>query len=263
VNGVVGNTLGPLRVPVGTSMAPQATTTATLEKNLGGNSAALNSTITKTLTVYDPSGNPNTVTCTLEKLTANTWQVTASGTGVVPTPANVTLTFDANGTIAAPIPAYEIEVTGPTGAVANVTFDFTGLTNYTGDATIAADTDGYKMGTLQSTTIDSNGNLVGRFDNGQSQILGQVALATCDNPAGLTKVGSNLFMESNNSGKVTADKPGTGGRGTLNPGTLEMANVDLANEFSNMIITQRGFQANSKIITVTDEMLQELANLKR
>jgi flagellar hook protein FlgE len=90
-----------------------------------------------------------------------------------------------------------------------------------------------------------------------------VAIANFNNPGGLTKTGDSLFTQSANSGEAQIGASGTGGRGSLNPGSLEMSNVDLAQEFSNMIITQRGFQANSKIISTTDEMLQELANLKR
>ena len=150
------------------------------------------------------------------------------------------------------------------GVAMSVNLDMSTLTQNSGESTVqATGTNGYTAGTLSSTTIDPSGIIVGRFSNGQSKNLGQVALATFNNPAGLNKVGENLFAESNNSGVAQVGTSGTGGRGKFNPGTLEMANVDLANEFSNMIITQRGFQANSKIITVTDEMLQELANLKR
>ncbi len=152
----------------------------------------------------------------------------------------------------------------PTGAnpmAINLDMD---ITQFGGSSTIqATGQNGYAAGTLDTTSIDPSGIIVGKFTNGQSQNLAQVALATFNNPAGLNKVGENLFAESNNSGVAQIGESGTGGRGKFNPGTLEMANVDLANEFSNMIITQRGFQANSKIITVTDEMLQELANLKR
>ncbi len=138
------------------------------------------------------------------------------------------------------------------------------LTQFGGATTIqAVNQDGYSSGTLDTTTIDPQGVIIGRFTNGQSKNLGQVALATFSNPAGLNKAGSSLFAESNNSGVAQVGTAGSGGRGKLSPGTLEMSNIDLAQEFSNMIITQRGFQSNSKIISSTDEMLQELANLKR
>lgn len=138
------------------------------------------------------------------------------------------------------------------------------LTLNGGESTIQAiDRDGYAAGTLDTTSIDPSGIIVGKFTNGQSKNLGQVALATFNNPSGLNKVGDNLFGKSTNSGEAQIGPSGSGGRGKFSPGSLEMANVDLAQEFSNMIITQRGFQANSKIITTTDQMLEELANLKR
>lgn len=154
----------------------------------------------------------------------------------------------------------------PTGGgnMVDIALNMATLSQYGGESTIQATaTDGYAAGTLDTKSIDTSGIIVGKFTNGKTMNLGQVALATFNNPGGLTKVGDNLFAESNNSGVAQVGKSNTGGRGSFTPGTLEMANVDLANEFSNMIITQRGFQANSKIITVTDEMLQDLANLKR
>ncbi len=184
-----------------------------------------------------------------------------AGMGTAPGSAS-SLTYVANYTTSA-----AVDLTfQPDGGAAlmTVAFDMSDLTQYGGNSTIQATSqNGYPAGTLDTTTIDPSGIIVGKFTNGQSQNLAQVALATFNNPAGLNKVGENLFAESNNSGVAQIGTTGTGGRGKFNPGTLEMANVDLANEFSNMIITQRGFQANSKIITVTDEMLEQLANLKR
>lgn len=154
----------------------------------------------------------------------------------------------------------------PTGGATamSVNLTMTGITQYGGASTVQAlSQDGYASGTLSETSTDPTGVIVGKFTNGQSKDLAQVALATFNNAAGLTKVGDSMFAESNNSGVAQIGTSGTGGRGTLNPGTLEMSNVDLAQEFSNMIITERGFQANSKIITTTDEMLQTLSDLKR
>lgn len=146
----------------------------------------------------------------------------------------------------------------------DVTLDFSALKQNGGATTVQAlEQDGYPAGELDRVTVDSSGVIQGQFTNGEFQTLAQVALATFNNPAGLTKAGSSLYSESNNSGVPQVGTTKTGGRGELSPGTLEMSNVDLAEEFSNMVITQRGFQANSRIITTTDEMLQELANLKR
>ncbi len=90
-----------------------------------------------------------------------------------------------------------------------------------------------------------------------------ITLADFDNPAGLEKIGSNMFIDTNNSGVPKYGQPSTGSFGSLNPGALEMSNVDLAKQFTEMITTQRGFQANSRVISTSDEILQELVNLKR
>lgn len=122
---------------------------------------------------------------------------------------------------------------------------------------------GNAAGSLKSFSVSANGEVVGVFTNGKSETLSTIQLADFDNPAGLMKMGNNLFSATNNSGAAKTGKPGAGSLGSLAPGALEMSNVDLSSEFTDMITTQRGFQANSRIITTTDEMLQELVNLKR
>ncbi|MBP2635817.1 MAG: flagellar hook protein FlgE [Firmicutes bacterium] len=158
----------------------------------------------------------------------------------------------------------------PTGGANPMTikYDLSTLTQYgnNGTSTIFySGNDGYAAGTLDlaKLTIDQSGVLIGGFTNGKSKNLAQLSLAVFNNPGGLNKAGSNLFSTTTNSGDPQIGTAGSGGRGTFSAGTLEMSNVDLAQQFSDMIITQRGFQANSKIITTTDEMLDLLANLKR
>ena len=122
---------------------------------------------------------------------------------------------------------------------------------------------GIPKGDLDSISIDENGILIGSYSNGLIRELGQIALARFENPPGLLKVGSTMFAKSVNSGDPVIRTANTGGLGGVRSNTLEMSNVDLSQEFTEMIITQRGFQANSRIITSADEMLQELVNLKR
>ncbi len=146
-----------------------------------------------------------------------------------------------------------------------VQLDMTKLTMYADDSSVKPlQVDGYKPGTLVTFSVGSDGILTGVYDNGRQQPLGRIGLATFANPAGLQKVGNNLFMATSNSGEFTnAVTPGSDGSGSIVPGTLEMSNVDLAKQFTEMIVTQRGFQANSRVITTSDEILQELTNLKR
>ena len=146
--------------------------------------------------------------------------------------------------------------------VTEPTANFTGLTQYSGSNSAYPTADGNVAGTLTSISVDTSGVITGTYTNGKNQFEAQVAVAQFTNSAGLTKTGNSLYAESNNSGPAnikTAPDLGL----TITPSALEMSNVDLANEFSEMIITQRGFQANSKIINVGDEMLETLVNMKR
>ncbi|UCG99980.1 MAG: flagellar hook-basal body complex protein, partial [Deltaproteobacteria bacterium] len=130
-------------------------------------------------------------------------------------------------------------------------------------STIFQSANGYGAGDLQSVNVGTDGAITGQYSNGQVIPLFRVALAKFQNNQGLFKVGGNLFRETRLSGQSITGKPGTGGLGSIAPNSLEQSNVDIAAEFVKMITTQRGFQANSKIITVTDQMLAELMNLKR
>jgi flagellar hook protein FlgE len=130
-------------------------------------------------------------------------------------------------------------------------------------STKAVTQDGYPMGYLESFKIDQNGEIVGVYSNGTNRAIGQVALASFTNPGGLEKAGENTYVVSNNSGDPRVDPAGVAGKGKIIAGTLEMSNVDLAEQFTDMIVTQRGFQANSRTITTADQMLQELLTLKR
>ncbi|MBP7262714.1 MAG: flagellar hook protein FlgE [Spirochaetia bacterium] len=123
--------------------------------------------------------------------------------------------------------------------------------------------DGYGMGYLENFKIDQSGVITAVYSNGSTRTIGQVALASFTNPNGLEKAGETNFLESNNSGMANIGPSGIAGKGKIIAGTLEMSNVDLAEQFTDMIVTQRGFQANSKTIQTSDQMLQELLTLKR
>ncbi|MDO5672849.1 MAG: flagellar hook protein FlgE [Actinomycetaceae bacterium] len=143
-------------------------------------------------------------------------------------------------------------------------FDLSGLTGFGGLSNFAVNTlDGNSAGTLTGFSVQSDGMMRGTFSNGDTRNIGKVAMASFSNPMGLEKAGSSYFIESGNSGQPQIGEPGTGSRGSMTGGAIEMSNVDLSQEFTNLILAQRGFQANSRVITTSDEILQELVNMKR
>ena len=146
----------------------------------------------------------------------------------------------------------------------NVEVNLSGLMQQADDFTVEGESrDGYPPGYLDSFAIDSNGIVTGQYTNGLEEEIAQIALASFANPSGLEREGGGLYQPSANSGDPDVGAAGAGGRGELAAGSLEMSNVDLSEEFTDMIRTQRGFQGNSTTITTSDEMLQELVNLTR
>ena len=123
--------------------------------------------------------------------------------------------------------------------------------------------EGISAGSIDTFNISSKGEVIGIYTNGERKVLQVLGLVDFDNPAGLEKIGSNLFRNTPNSGVPKYGAPSTGSFGAVTAGALEMSNVDLAAQFTDMITTQRGYQANSRVITTSDEILQELVNLKR
>jgi flagellar hook protein FlgE len=146
----------------------------------------------------------------------------------------------------------------------SIDLDFSDMTqNYRGMTADRDTVNGYKAGSLVDYNFDNTGTITGEYDNGKRQTIGQLAVADFNNPGGLATEGETLFRTSNNSGDANIGAPGSGGLGGIKAGALEMSNVDLAQQFTEMITAQRGFQSKSKIISTSDEMLQTLVNLKR
>ncbi|WP_273652272.1 flagellar hook protein FlgE [Cellulomonas fimi] len=252
VNGVV-DTNGPLvdlRVPAGTLMPAVATSTAAYEGNLDAD-AADGTTINRTIDVYDATGAARELELTFTK-SATGWSLTATdGTATVNAGA---MTFTAAGALTTPT----------TVTVGGVAVDLSTITGFSGIDSVKARTqNGQAAGVLQSFALGADGTITGAFSNGLKQTIGRLAIGSFTNPSGLEKAGGSLFRTSVNSGDAQVGAAGTGGRGTLAGGALEMSNVDLSSEFTSLIIAQRGFQANSRVITTSDEVLQELVNLKR
>jgi flagellar hook protein FlgE len=234
-----------------------------------------------TTRIYDSLGNPHTITTTISKTGINTWYWSAANElGMAMNNNTGTLSFDSTGKLTSGTPpamqwgSVAPPTAPPPGANSlAITLDFSDIRQnaerplaevYISPTEITSPfQDGYPAGTLQSFTIDKNGVVMGMFSNGQPRNLAQIAMANFTNPGGLTRSGDTVFQESNNSGPAQVGAAGKNGRGLVTPGAIEMSNVDLSQEFTDMIVTERGFQSNSRIITTSDEMLQELVNLKR
>ena len=176
-----------------------------------------------------------------------------------------TIYFNANGKLdkaKSEIPQISMQPKGSNKVMIDLNFDM--VTDYASDFTTKAESqDGYAMGLLEEIYFEEDGVIRGVYSNGQKQPIAQVALATFNNPAGLEVLGDNLYAYAPSSGLAVVTKAGVGNAGVIIPESLERSNVDISEEFTNMIVTQRAFQANSRIITTSDELLQEVVNLKR
>jgi flagellar hook protein FlgE len=230
------------------------------------------STYVTTVPIFDAQGKSFPVTLTFNKDSANTWNVAAT---MKPADGSVSLsmgdiTFNANGSYAAISGTLVMTITFPNTTTQDVNFNlgtsnaFTGVTQLSGNSSAAATSqDGYEAGFFLSVTVNSDGSVDALFTNGQTQTLDQMQLATFANPAGLEKQGKNLLLPSVASGDAVLRLPQTGSTGSIVSGALEGSNVDIAEEFTNMIINQRAFQANARTITTNDEVMQELVNIVR
>ena len=253
-----------LRLPVSTLMGAQASGSAVFEGNLPY-AAATGTTLNRQVDVFDGTGAPHSMNLAFTRVTGGTggnWTVTGTIAGTSSTVGPITVSFNTDGSLAA-VPSVTLPADAVVGTQA-ITVDLSSLTAFAGLETVAAASqDGRAAGGLQSFAINSDGTLLGSFSNGLKQSIGRVALGNFGNPSGLEKSGSSLYRPTVNSGDAQVGAAGAGGRGVLSGGSLEMSNVDLSAEFTNLIVAQRGFQANSRVITTSDEVLQELVNLKR
>ena len=268
LDGSADGKLTDIRISTGETFNPVATTEVQFANNLNVE-AADGAKITNTVEVYDSLGRLHALEITFTRnATPNSWgwsiAAPAGSSGILA--GNGTLTFDGTGTLISPstMPTVTIGMTGSAAANIVIDLDFSAVTGAAGESSISVPyRNGAPQGSLKSYSIDGAGNIVGEFSNGLIQNIGQVAMARFANPGGLTKVGNTAFAESNNSGLRQIGQAGTAGFGSIASSSLEMSNVDLSLEFTEMIVTQRGLQANSRIITTSDEVLQELVNLKR
>jgi len=235
---------------------------------------------TASITVYDSKGDTHTVSMVFSNIsTENTpnvwsWEAIIDDGDIVPSSGNKgTVRFNSDGSLG----VFSVEDGQPLTfdpgngtETMNVSLDagdqngFNGITQLRSPTTtVAKHQDGYAMGNLQTVSVDPTGTITGYFSNGVVQDLAQIALATFNNPSGLIRTADSLYESSANSGTPIKGAIGGGIQATINSGALEMSNVDLAHEFTNMIVAQRGFQANARVITTADNLLNEIVQLKR
>ena len=268
--------LGTIALPNGIS-TPQATTEVTMGINLDA-SAAVGDTFDTTVSVYDSVGNSVELNFNFVRA-ADRWDYyvvpsTGTATPAVGTPNE--FRFDASGNLVpgTSVPASadpQIVLTLP-GETLNIDWTILdaanasdgSITQYAGSSVKTSQTqDGYPSGMLQGISVDEDGIFTALYSNGTMSPFAQIAVADFASYAGLAKQGSNMFTSSLASGQPVISVPNTAGVGAIAPSSLEMSNVDLAQEFVALITTQRAFQANSKVITTSDEVLSELINIKR
>ena len=275
--------LAPIRIDAGVTASAFATQNIRTGVNLNASSATgASSVLTTPIQVYDSQGNTQTLTVTYTKTGTNAWDYSVTGPAGSTinggAAANGSIAFTASGALwtvngvaatAANNPALAI-AWGNGSAASNISFNLVnpdGSANVTqfsaASSTSSSFQDGYGAGSLRDLTVDQNGIISGTFTNGQVIALAQVALSSFYNMNGLVQTGNNHWGQSLASGSPTIGLANQGGRGGVLGSNLELSNVDVAGEFTKLILSQRGYQANSRIVTTTDELLQETLNLKR
>lgn len=293
-DGTVSGSIGDLVIPPSQTFEPQATTRIGLSANLNANSVTpaafdptsptTTSNFSTTVKVFDSLGNAHNVDVYFRQSSTGNWEwnAMADGGGIAGGTAGVgqviasgTMSFDTTGALAAQTTTSStVDWNGATPGQA-VTFNFgddiasggtgrTGITSYGAASNVTAiDSDGFGAGTLAGISVTSDGRVMGSFTNGEQRVVGQLALARFRSNQGLARAGNGLFSETVDSGQPLVGAAGSGGIGSVVAGSLEQSNVDLGQEFVNMIAFQRGYQANSKGVSTADEMLQDVIQMKR
>jgi len=282
-NGVLNTNAPPgnITIPTGTVQAPVATQNISFDLNLdaAATPGSSSGTFATSVTVYDSLGNSHVVTAsfTMDPTVAGQWNYSLS----VPdadvanppaTPLTGSITFDSNGNMVSPAAGTaspQLTVTGLADGASDLTINwnmFSGttprLTQYAQASSISAEAqDGSAAAQLVSVAVADGGQVLAQFSNGNQTVVGQLAMATIRNPNSLLAVGDNNYELSALSSLPAVGLPGTGGRGTVQGGAVESSTVDIATEFTNLIIYQRGYEANSKVVTTVDQLSQDTINL--
>lgn len=249
------------------SMDPSATTSFDFTGNIYSKS---DSKVTISADIYDSQGSSHTVTFYLEKTADNTWQINSDeiqvtdGSNISIGSDTFTLKFDDDGNL---VNGKEIKLSfTPEGmsTTQTVSIDLSAINQIDDDTDVKYENDdGHPAGSLESFSFSESGVLVGKYDNGYYKPIAQLAIGNFSNSSGLVKVGDTLYEESSNSGNAIICAAGSSGTGAVKEKSLEASNVDLSEQFTDMIKIQRGYQANSSVVTTSDEMLETLINMKR
>ncbi len=265
----VGAGVQPIVLPLGQTMASKQTGAINIQANLDASASAdATSSVPAPVTLYDSLGAAHQTTVTFTKTGSNTWTYNIAlpaGDAAGSAGTTGTLTFDGAGNLTSPTGSIGgISFTGLADGASNMNFSWnlSSLTQTASSSNVAGATqDGYGSGSYQDFSVDGNGVVQANFSNGQSQVIGQVAVATVANMQGLQATNNTAFLATQASGPVVIGTPGTAGRGTIEDKALESSNVDVSTEFSALIVAQRAFEANSKSVTTFDQATQEAINM--
>ncbi len=279
VNGVVnqGAALSAIQVGAGQTSPPSATTTMQQQTNLDA-AAAVGTTYSTSMAVYDSLGESHVLSFNYTMSAPNTWTYSVTlpaadtgGTGSPTVLASGTLNFDSSGNLSSPTGSVPVAITGLADGAADMSIGWD-LTSATGTSlvtqvaspstTAATNQNGYVAGSLQSFSILQDGTLQGQFSNGETQAIGQIAVASFANNQGLQLAGGNSYNSTLSSGAAVVGTAGNGGRGTLTGGAVELSNVDISTEFTNLIVVQRAFEADSRVVTTFDAVSNSTINLQ-
>ena len=283
INGVLDTNLpsGDITVPVGSLKAPSPTTKFSVDLNLDASATSTSATgkFSSSIEIFDSLGNSHVISVNFTKTaTAGQWGYSltfpAADVTAPITPVTGTLTFDSAGKLTAPTSvaaAPVLNVTGLKDGAAPLALTWNifdqGVPRFTQysqpSATSALDQDGSAAANLLRVGLSDGGRVVAQYSNGDQVVVGQMAMVTMRNPQSLISVGNSNYALSAKSALPAIGLPGTGGRGQILGGTIEASTVDIAREFTQLIVLQRGYQANAKVITAVDELSQETINLKR
>ena len=280
-DGKVAADLSDIVVPAGTSLS-KPSSTMSIFANLNAN-AADGATFSSPVEVIDSIGKTHVITTTFTKVGVNSWTMQASmpaGETGSATPGAllgtaVAVKFDGNGKLTEPSSEDgTVDITLPelTSGAGDLTvamnfYDVTGASTITqvsaASSTSRTIQDGVRAGQITEVGMADEGRVIARYDSGEERVIADLGIAITSNPDSLTATGNNLFRTSADTAKPVAGLAGEGGRGRIKAGSLEASTVDIAREFTNLIVYQRGYQANSRVITTSDELSQETLNLKR